>query len=806
MGGGSYSTRYPTHIDDLFTETGEYPAIIGAQPDYPDRATFDAMAFDSLVAYSLAGGVIWWSLFPPNPLTGGQADDRSSLPTWSDLYTPGSATYTAWQAKLVDYATMLLAYQNAGVTVQVVRPFLENNADYHWWGMPDNVTNYRLAWNNLVSVFTSYGLSSVLYAYSPNRPYSGIHLPSVEEPDVSKYDILGMDVYADDGSGINYGGAWTWMTGRGKPVGFTEVGAHDGADTNDPDTYNNSTLIASYRSYAPSAAFFMFWNGNYAIINQLGTSDLMGTATVINRADQTWSSGSVAASGTTYYVDATSGDDDNAGTTPATAWQTVAKVNASAFDPDDSVLFKCGEEWREALIVPSSGSSGAPITFGKYGTGALPLFNGCILVAGWAAYSGNVYRSACTQTDHVRMGMFEDDVRLIRVESLGAVVQGSYFLDDANNYLYAWCTDDADPDTHTMEVTVTSRYPIDANEKSWLVFSGLHATKSMQSSFNLRDNACHDIFVTGCYATWSNMRGFDAGIWTGGQTPAGGKYNILVTNSTVHDCISEGFWAGGGTNCGVTWSTIYNGRKDISKGYTISPDVPGIILGQGSDGNYAKYNDVRAEGYETGKPMVMIENESGGVRPVDCIVDSNIIVNDGGNCIHDEATDTLIQNNLVWVVNHLGHLIYSGDGSNGIKIYHNTLVETYSGGYAIYLSVNTYAQVKNNIVYITAGRFTTISAGAVTGFTAANNQYYSTGSNVWSFNGSTHTTLANWVTASGEMGAQQGDPLFVNLGTHDLHLQEGSPCIGYGVAGLTTLDKDGVTRGAAVDVGAYEKV
>lgn len=50
------------------------------------------------------------------------------------------------------------------------------------------------------------------------------------------------------------------------------------------------------------------------------------------------------------------------------------------------------------------------------------------------------------------------------------------------------------------------------------------------------------------------------------------------------------------------------------------------------------------------------------------------------------------------------------------------------------------------------------------------------------------------------------DPVFVS-GT-DLHLQVTSPCIGAGVAHLndTLYDRDGVARGAAVDIGAYEYV
>jgi len=74
----------------------------------------------------------------------------------------------------------------------------------------------------------------------------------------------------------------------------------------------------------------------------------------------------------TYYVDVTNGSDSNNGTSEDNTWKTISKVNSSSFNPGDSVLFKRGEEWWETLIVPSSGTSGNPITFGAYGTGDKP--------------------------------------------------------------------------------------------------------------------------------------------------------------------------------------------------------------------------------------------------------------------------------------------------------------------------------------------------------------------------------------------------------------------------------------------------
>jgi hypothetical protein len=83
-----------------------------------------------------------------------------------------------------------------------------------------------------------------------------------------------------------------------------------------------------------------------------------------------------SAQATTYFV-AAAGNDSNSGTDTAHPWQTVAKVNGATFLPGDSVLFNRGDAWYgTSLTVPSAGSSGSPITFGAYGSGANPILKG----------------------------------------------------------------------------------------------------------------------------------------------------------------------------------------------------------------------------------------------------------------------------------------------------------------------------------------------------------------------------------------------------------------------------------------------
>ena len=80
--------------------------------------------------------------------------------------------------------------------------------------------------------------------------------------------------------------------------------------------------------------------------------------------------------GTVYYVDSREGNDSNAGTNPAFAWKTLAKVNGKTFIPGDRILLKSSSVWEGQLWPKGSGAEGRPITVGVYGGGVKPVING----------------------------------------------------------------------------------------------------------------------------------------------------------------------------------------------------------------------------------------------------------------------------------------------------------------------------------------------------------------------------------------------------------------------------------------------
>ena len=99
--------------------------------------------------------------------------------------------------------------------------------------------------------------------------------------------------------------------------------------------------------------------------------------------------------GATYYVSASAGADTNDGLSAGSAFKTLARVNALALNPGDSVLLRCGDVWRaEILRVTRSGAAGQPITYGSFPAADCanrPVLAGTQPITGWVPFSGSIW-------------------------------------------------------------------------------------------------------------------------------------------------------------------------------------------------------------------------------------------------------------------------------------------------------------------------------------------------------------------------------------------------------------------------------
>jgi len=152
-----------------------------------------------------------------------------------------------------------------------------------------------------------------------------------------------------------------------------------------------------------------------------------------------------------YYVN-TAADAGGDGTTQELtgehcAFKTIAQVNAASPAAGDSVLFNKGNEWREQLTVPTSGSDGLPITFGAYGEGADPIINGSDLVGTWTSVTSG--EDVGTTEGGTYGARAKDDLTFVPVTTTdgGTIQSYSIYLDsgqqNANHMKLALYADNA---------------------------------------------------------------------------------------------------------------------------------------------------------------------------------------------------------------------------------------------------------------------------------------------------------------------------------------------------------------------------
>ena len=117
-----------------------------------------------------------------------------------------------------------------------------------------------------------------------------------------------------------------------------------------------------------------------------------------------------------YYIDSESGSDSNNGQSIKTPWKTLKKVNATTFQPGDSILFKAGGVWIGKLHPKGSGTKGKPIVINTYGNGPRPLIDGDGMTGTGVLYLYNQSYWEINSLEITNNAEAEDDRRGVRIE------------------------------------------------------------------------------------------------------------------------------------------------------------------------------------------------------------------------------------------------------------------------------------------------------------------------------------------------------------------------------------------------------
>jgi hypothetical protein len=529
--------------------------------------------------------------------------------------------------------------------------------------------------------------------------------------------------------------------------------------------------------------------------------------------------GTSGSSGTTYYVDASEGVDTNDGKDPGRAWKTVSKVNGSSFSALDKILFKRGEVWRETLTIPSSGTSGNPITFGAYGTSSTPpTFYGSDTVTGtWTNSSGSIYWATWTFASN---NVFQNDTPLLKKTSLAAVTaSGQFFYDSGASRLYVWTTDSSAPSTKTIEASTNGPNfygMIRGLNKDNLIIENLRVVKTNYTGIYCEE--CDNVVVRGN----TLEQNFQNNITFVGNLGQSNPTNIYVDSNTIlNSGTGRGLTGGTESECvGINMQGVQTGT--VSNNYISGEGGEGIQTNGGSTNVTITGNTIinpYVTGIYLGSGWGNGGTVTGGVVSWNYIELGALSISPALTIATEHATDGIdgfyIHHNIMKGKNSaIGCLLYGSGGfaatlRNG-HVHHNVCTNDQYGFKLLGPTAAANNTFSNNIISVTNnGRAYWINTAPSAGSNPITN-YAINWDNVFSpsvasfiveMPTSTFYTLAQWIANTAHAdNTVATDPLFVNSAS-DWHVSTGSPAIN---AGTTVSSVDQYIVGSAPDMGAYE--
>ena len=517
---------------------------------------------------------------------------------------------------------------------------------------------------------------------------------------------------------------------------------------------------------------------------------------------------SLPAYATTYYVDATNGNDFNNGLSPETAWKTISKVNSMDFKPGDTILFKRGESWREQLIVPSSGEEGRPITFGAYGEGEKPIIHGGTTIPsdGWSGPNENgVY----TYSYSGIIWFVAEDNNLIPHASDATCIDGNWYWDEVNQILYYKPTSGT-PSDHIVD-RVTRPNCINLYNKHHISIQNLNVMLSVDGMIgSAKTHSITDITISNCEISkcrWgikfegrngnnnSNIVILNNNLTNNGESIFLGTYD--ENNETHKNCsiIRNTIENTGITTGSEYWEEIIHGdmeaiglqnlnNSDVTNNHIINgaPDG-GIVLW--TNQNSTSNNNLFKGNY--------LKNLLGfGIAP--------------GGAYANNTTNNTVAYNIIVNCGQGSSPPYGGLRLNrpqypSNKIYNNVLVGNDINIY-LYSLTDDYI-IKNNISFNPVN-YHVRRDGEISNNILDYNDYYPTTGAKFRLDKIDYN-FANWKSRSSQdVHSIDQDPLFIDASNGNFHLQFNSLCINKGTDVGLTEDMEGNPVDYAPDIGAYE--
>ncbi len=530
---------------------------------------------------------------------------------------------------------------------------------------------------------------------------------------------------------------------------------------------------------------------------------------------------------TTYYIDATNGNDANTGTTPTTAWKSINKVNQQTLYAGDSLLFKRSEIWSgtRLYIEDSSGTVNENIVYGAYGVGEKPIISSVIPQShNWVNTSGAIWKATNPPTNHPNRMLLNgtEKLRANTISELDGITY--YWLYDNSNDLYIYST----TDPNSLLIEYSTDFPIIIGGSNYITIKDLDIQGGWTGIFinTLSKNILLDSLTIGKYCR--------EGIIVSSDLTNASNY---PENIRIENCLIDAYF-----NFDYSSAGTYPGSSDrgCSDGFRAS------VLDTGEIKNCYFKNWGHASISLVSPTVSNVSVHDNFLTSPDICYGGRLNIDDASynEMYNNQIINTSVQSQLNGQYNHYHHNIFYGTTNSPLKpsiidagvelqgyastdvvgnIYENNLFIDIEGpGFRI-SGNNANAiydnSIKNNIIY-NCGTATNGESMVV-----EEDLYQDTFNNNFQnnliFNDTTTQTcnfrgivydVDNFNLRTGIDGYLMSsnlsdNPQFLDINSNDYHLQANSPCINAGTDPLAMYDFEGNLipyPGSNPDIGILE--
>ena len=440
------------------------------------------------------------------------------------------------------------------------------------------------------------------------------------------------------------------------------------------------------------------------------------------------------ASAIDYYIDSVAGVDTNNGTSQATPYKNVSRINGMSFSLGTKIYLKCGSVWNgQQLKFGGSGTAAYPIIVDKYGTGVKPRINGDGLIGQGVVYLYNqeyieinnleitnypVLSPSTNPNSIFFVGIFENGTNPLGADRRGVMVALLNKGTASHIYLKNLNIHHIKGQLGNGQGTINGAIP---KRTGGIYFTVLDETTGKNSRFN-------DILIDGCAINYCENTGLafdneDNVYYPGGTELAlwtARKFtNIKVSNNIIHHigknamiirCTDETGLIERNvcyeTALGTTGNTMFSARAkgtvfQYNEGYynrsTTQNVDPGDIDGSMYDPDYGSvgvifqysYSHDNSEGIYWGCNTRGGNNNTTGVpdpEDVGCTLRYCISQNDMGDLIffNYPSAGNEIYNNIFYIKAGLSSKIIheSGTKNHTYNFYNNIIFDAGSARYA----------------------------------------------------------------------------------------------------------------------------